>query len=152
MLPSLGNRAECALLVNGDNYSIDFNISKHHILLIIHFRQKRYRRKKSCNKKIFLKNHAVIHWNYWQLMQFYHNLQQKTISLFLQLSFGEWPNWHGEHFLTLPPSGSTQDWCHTSHSPGGTHDSSGTRWKNVMMYMILFFAIFNHCHFNEHIP
>ena len=47
--------------MSGDNYRIDFNISKNNISLIIHFRQKRHRRKKSCNKKICLKNHSVIH-------------------------------------------------------------------------------------------
>ena len=40
-----------------DNYPIDFNISKNRISLIMHFREKRYRRKKkSCNQKIPQKN------------------------------------------------------------------------------------------------
>ena len=73
--PSLGNffrlglYSLCSLLnasesrqhvkhVSGENYP---SISKHHISLIIHFCQKRHRRKKSCNKKICLKNHFVIH-------------------------------------------------------------------------------------------
>ena len=47
--------------MSGDNYPIDFNISKNRISLIIHLCQKRPRRKKSCNKKICLKNHCVIH-------------------------------------------------------------------------------------------
>ena len=34
MLLSLSNWAECALLVSGDNYPIEFNISKNHISLI----------------------------------------------------------------------------------------------------------------------
>ena len=51
MLPSLGNQAECALLVSGDNYPIDFNISKNRISVFIHLRQKVIEEKKSCNKK-----------------------------------------------------------------------------------------------------
>ena len=43
--------------MSGDNYPIDFNISKNRISLIIHLRQKRH----ICNKKICLKNHSVIH-------------------------------------------------------------------------------------------
>ena len=49
------------LLVSGDNYPIDFNISKNRISLIIDLPQKRHRRKESCNKKICLKNRSVIH-------------------------------------------------------------------------------------------
>ena len=63
MLLSVGNRAECALLVSGDNYPIDFNISKNRISLIRLFicAKNVIEEKKSCNKKICLKNHSVIH-------------------------------------------------------------------------------------------
>ena len=115
------NRAECALLVSGDNYPIDFNISKNRISLIIHLRQKCHRRKKSCNKKICLKNHSVIHLELlatYAILPVFINLTPKAAGGMLehQRSFGKYS---GNNFsmvyavnvLQMIPFSTTQRVC-----------------------------------------